>query len=356
MKRFIVRLLVFLSPLFILVGMYFYTDPFKMVYHSNDAKLWAGNLTVNGNVTANRDCRSTDDFLDNYKNHKYASFILGNSKSLMFLKKEWAKHILDTGIFHWDASGETLYGVERKLNYLDKEKMDIKNVLVVIDPWSLIKVANRKGHLYVAHYKVTEQNYFAFEFECMQDFFDPEFLQKWAKDMLSVNSKKTEKTNIDKFDNIYCDTFTYDKISNELTYYSFDKMLSENEEKYYQVRIKNKIFYGRDTIVHYHKPYINSAQKVLLNNMNRIFKDHKTNFKIVFSPAYDQLKLDTTDLKYLQGLFGKDHVYDFSGINDLNKDMHNFYDVHYKAFVANRMMDIIYSPFADDSMNKIFNK
>lgn len=274
----------------------------------------------------------------------------------MFLKKEWSKYTQDTGIFHWDASGETLFGIEKKLNFLDKNNKDLKNVLVVIDPLSLCGVTNRRGHLYITDYRTTGQNYFAFQFECMQDFFDPEFLQAWLKEMLSVNSGKAENANVDKFDNIYCDTFTYDKITNELTYYSFDKMLSENEKKYYEVRIKNKVFFDRPTVVRYHKPYINTAQKVLLNNMNRIFKDHTTNFKIVISPAFDQVKLDTNDLKYLKGLFGKDRIYDFSGINDLNMDIHNFYDVHYKASVANRVMDIIYSPYADDSLKKIFSK
>ena len=130
----------------------------------------------------------------------------------------------------------------------------------------------------------------------------------------------------------------------------------ENEDKYYDFRVKNAVFYPRTNKVQYHKPYIYAAQKKLLINMKRIFKDHKTNFKMVFSPAYDQLTLDTTDLNYLKGLFGKECVYDFSGINDLNMDIHNFYDDHYKASVANRMMDIIYSSNADDSLKKIFHR
>jgi hypothetical protein len=45
----------------------------------------------------------------------------------------------------------------------------------------------------------------------------------------------------------------------------------------------------------------------------------------------------------LQGIFGKENVYDFSGINEFTEDYHNYYEAgHYRPLLGNKLLERIY--------------
>ena len=70
---------------------------------------------------------------------------------------------------------------------------------------------------------------------------------------------------------------------------------------------------------------------------------NKTNYRIIISPLYNQIKLNNQDLDYLKQLFGKDNVFDFSGINKFTKDYNNYYESsHYRPHIAREIMQLIY--------------
>jgi hypothetical protein len=59
---------------------------------------------------------------------------------------------------------------------------------------------------------------------------------------------------------------------------------------------------------------------------------------------YDQLRIDKTDLNYLEQLFGKSNVFDFSGKNIFTENIGNYYeDSHYRPHVAQKIMEYIYA-------------
>ncbi len=71
-------------------------------------------------------------------------------------------------------------------------------------------------------------------------------------------------------------------------------------------------------------------------------EDH-AQYKIILSPLYSQVKLNEKDIKALCDIFGKENVFDFSGINDITNNMYNYYEsYHYRPEVAKLMMDSIY--------------
>ncbi len=81
----------------------------------------------------------------------------------------------------------------------------------------------------------------------------------------------------------------------------------------------------------------------LLRNMKKIFDQQHTQYRIVISPLYDQVKLSSRDVTVLQNIFGSENVFDFSGINTITADMHNYYEgSHYRPHVARQIMDSIY--------------
>jgi hypothetical protein len=128
MKKFVMSGLVFASllliPAVIFVTLYLYFDPFKVV---KKYSTW-----FDTPIVPNRDFVSTEIFLANRQKYKYNSFIFGSSRAISFNPDSWSKHLDKKAVpFVFDASGESVFGIYTKLKFLEKEKTDIKNVLIL---------------------------------------------------------------------------------------------------------------------------------------------------------------------------------------------------------------------------------
>jgi hypothetical protein len=90
--------------------------------------------------------------------------------------------------------------------------------------------------------------------------------------------------------------------------------------------------------------YLNDTEKCdRLRDIRRLFDKHHTDYRIVISPLYDQMKLNTKDLQKLHNIFGPDHVFDFSGVNEWTSDFHNYYEwSHYLPEIADSIMAYVY--------------
>jgi hypothetical protein len=76
-----------------------------------------------------------------------------------------------------------------------------------------------------------------------------------------------------------------------------------------------------------------------LREIEAIFRQHHTNFRIVISPLYDEPELNSKDVETLGRVFGRSNVYDFSGVKEITENRHNYYDPgHYRPFVARMIM------------------
>ena len=106
--------------------------------------------------------------------------------------------------------------------------------------------------------------------------------------------------------------------------------------------------------IFYCEPVIKESQRQMLAEIKKIFTKHHTSYRIVISPQYDQIKFNPEDLRYLEDLFGKDFVFDFSGRNILTENYKNYYDkFHYRPQVSRQIMEIIYEPDSTKRANMI---
>ncbi len=81
----------------------------------------------------------------------------------------------------------------------------------------------------------------------------------------------------------------------------------------------------------------------MLNEIIDVFRKQKTEYKIIISPAYDQLKLAPQDKIQLENIFGKENVYDFAGINPITNNYRNYYEhSHYRPHVTKHILSEIY--------------
>jgi len=331
MRNFIIKTLLFLSPL-VLVPVIFYLiiDPFKVLYKYSEQI----NTDKNYQIVTNRDFQSTQLLLSYYKKYDYNSFIFGNSRSTFFQVTTWNKFI-QGNCFHFDASNESIYGIYCKLKLLESLKININNALIILDAKTLTVVENQNGHLFIMHPESSKESYFTFHIEMFRGFF-PRAM--YAHMDLWLTNKK--KPYMDKY-GIRDNVFKQDVVSNQIKYFVYDEQLSSNPDLYYANRMSQ--FYKRDTIQIYSEPVIKKEQEEILESIRSILVFHNTKYKIIISPLYDQFKLNHKDLNYLINLFGSENVFDFSGINSFTNDYHNYYEnSHYRPLVCDSIINIIY--------------
>ena len=80
----------------------------------------------------------------------------------------------------------------------------------------------------------------------------------------------------------------------------------------------------------------------MIQEICRIFQENNTEYKIIVSPLYEQVKFSNHDLSILRKNFGP-NLFDFSGNNDFTKSKFNFYEKsHYRKEIADKILEIVY--------------
>ena len=102
-----------------------------------------------------------------------------------------------------------------------------------------------------------------------------------------------------------------------------DVILAVSEENWEN---RKKEFPERDGTATIAEPAIFHRQRMVLDEIMEVLRRHGTSIRVLISPDYNQKKLHPDDREILQGIFGKENVYDFSGINEFTEDYHNYYD------------------------------
>ena len=167
MKRFIITIsLSIVIPLILLAGIYIWTDPFRCVHP----------FDINDVDATNREYLSTELFLRNYPTYHYNSFIFASSRGGGLNTYQWRQY-LPKGAqpFLFQAWGESLTGIELKMEYLSEHDVPIDNVLLLFDIPSSFEDVNQLPHeaLSMKHYLFTGHSRFGYN--AMQFF---NFIQK----------------------------------------------------------------------------------------------------------------------------------------------------------------------------------
>lgn len=338
MRIFVKKIVIFFSPFGLIVPIilfYLCTDPFMVIYKYNS-------YFISGKpryVCLNYDYVAVETFLNNYPKYKYNSFIIGNSRSRFYEMEKWSEYIGTDHGFHFDASSESIYGIEKKMEFLDAMQVKFKNVLIILDHNTLMKVTNNEGYLFISHPLMSQQNILSFHFEFFKAFISMKFLIAYTDYKLS-GKVKNYMIKGDVLDTI---PHEYNVKYNEMKLKVFEDMIKLSPSKYFN-KTRMKRFYDRDTIRKYSPEVIGKEQTVMLKNIHNILIKHASNFKIIISPLYDQVNLSKKDLERLRSIFGKENVFDFSGINSFTSNYQNYYEEsHYRPLVGNSILDVIYT-------------
>ena len=337
MKQYLLKLLLFLSPILLIVGTYVVLDPFKVIWHYDN---YNSSESV---ISMNRGFVSTSVFHNQNDSAHYDSFIFGNSTSRAFYVDEWQKYIgTNTHCFHFDAMIGSVKGMYLKVKYVDEHKAKIKNALVILDH-KLLGKTNFQSHLFIQPPALTHnENFVRFHWVNFLSFLNFKFIKALIDYKISGRFKPYMEDVLNVHNHI-----SYEKGTNEEREDYAEHLISIGQ--YYTpercAKFDSKQHPGTTDVAH-----IDKEKRQMMKEMADIFKRHHTRVKVVVSPFYDQVLINPADLQCLHDIFGKENVYDFTGPNKWNSDYHNYYDaVHYRPQVATEILNIIYSEPSEPS-------
>jgi hypothetical protein len=332
MKRFLLRVLSFVGvPIMVLLAVYLITDPFKTIRP----------FSIQYFDNTNRDYLSSELFLRNDPVYHYNSFIFGSSRCCGFNTYHWQHYLpKEARQYLFQAWSETLTGIEQKIDYIDNNGNEIRNVLLVFDiPGTFNKEQQPKQVLSIKHYKFSGQSKMAYQANLFYG-----FVQKPSKWFSSVKERirPVHRT-------FPADTITNDwERSNRFADVSFQpqkdslRHCSDKSKDVFLKEISNKT----DSDLVESKPLITEEFNRQLVHIKDVFVKHGTDYRIIISPAYcyTHPKINKNDLIILQDIFGKQKVFDYSGKNDITTDCYNFSDPnHFGLSVGWQIIEDIYN-------------
>ena len=321
------------SPVWFLLGLYFYQDPFKVLYHY-DRYYESGKPAY---VELDKDYTTMETFLASDSIYKYDSYILGSSRSMFYDVFKWGNYVHSDRCFHFDASAESIYGIKKKIEFLYKNNYPIKNALIILDYQSFWFTDNFTVHFLIKHPLLSGQNKLAFQFTFLKAFFNRDFIMAYFDFKITGKIKPYMK------EESLLDDRPKDYIfkGNQFYLNTADSMIESNPDAYYAPQLAK--FRRRDPVDDGAPKVIKQEQEKMLEYIKGVFNSKHTNYKIVISPLYDQKKMDPSDLAILYNVFGKENVVNFSGKNSITDSIHNYYDnSHYRMKVADSIMRVIY--------------
>ena len=323
MKKLLLKSLFLLTPFLVLTGYFVITDPMKII-HNTDNPVSPGVL-MNDRLYQARYLESS--------NTKYNAFIFGSSRSKAFKTWFWEKHLPENATaYHMGVNDESLYGIERKLQFLDSIGYKPEYILLTLDHRLLSLSKNNEAHIFRDYYKLTGETASSFYQRFFIAFLKPGFLSSYWD--YKQNGKVPEEGSF-----LWDPGFKFHENSGDIDYTRMDKAIAEDSLRFY--RDNAETFHDRTPSVS--ERYLKDDALKYIRKFAKIAKKHGTEVQVIVTPNYDQVSIHPKDLKVLKTLFGKSNVHDFSGANEITNSISNYYEhKHFKPYISNRIMQSVY--------------
>ena len=263
MKQFIIKILLFILPAIFIIVLVIYIDFFKIFGFQN--------YYLKQRISLNREMITTSTFNHYRVKEKFNSFIFGSSRSQAYKCKDWICYLdQNAKTFHFDASNEGVWGISKKIEYIDKIGDTIKNALIVVDRTLLQNTQARDGHLFVSMPCVSGLSKFEYYYTFIEASLNPKFIianidyslfktYRGYMGYLLRRSKYDQHVN-----NVNCDLW-----------YGSDREIEADSIGYYKRLIEKGIFYKRPRI-NLSECIVTPDEKEQLSTIKSVFKKHCT--------------------------------------------------------------------------------
>lgn len=267
---------------------------------------------------------------------KYNSFIFGSSRTVGLYSCYLNKVIKDAKFFHYGNWDETIGGIKEKLELIDSLGLKIDNVFIYIDTDNTFFDHGecRKSD----HYLLTKQNKF--------DYLKSHFLKYYSnltEDKIKILLNKEIKGA--DFPNWTSDSVTNDSYHNcqdSSILLEYSNSRNDNGFKLYIDSLKSVGFFSNRPIqLQFKNQQISKMEEMMLKDIKSLFDKHQTNYYLVITPLYDQLKLNKIDHDILLNIFGS-RLFDFSGKNYFTNNIYNYPDKkHFQHYISKCIADSV---------------
>ena len=330
MKRFITTILLFVSvPLILLVGIYLWTDPFRCVHV----------FDIHDVDMTNREYLSTELFLRNNPVYHYNSFVFSSSRGGGINTYQWKQYLPeDAQPFLFQAWGESLTGIELKINYLNEQHVPINNALILLDIPSSFAAYNQlpREALSMKHYMFTGHTKFGYNVMQYLNFIQSPSL--WIKSIKNRVAGVRMSCESDTVTNDWDGSNRYHYT--ELPVQDSLKLCSEMTRKTFFAKWEHS-----NKRVEVSMPVITPKQEEQLRHIKSILDANHTDYHVIVTPApcYTNPAINPRDLAFLQEVYGADRVHNYSGKNEMTEDYNNFSDPgHFGLRVGYMIIEDIY--------------
>lgn len=333
MKSFLYKTALFLLPLELIIIFHLVLDPFRIIYDYED-------YYKDSFVAKNRGEICYRTYMKNRGEYQFDSFIFGSSRSQAFKCVDWEKHLpISSKALHFDASGEGVFGVQTKISYIDEIGDQLKNVLIIFDEEMLQIDHNTKGYFVISPPNLSKESVLDYYGEFVMAGLDIPFIIGY----LDYSIFRTYRPYMNKRISRVKYRHKGDPINADI-FYGNDIHIIEDSAGYYNNLIEKGIFYDRSNTKGKNYRPLSELAISQLKTMKSVFDKHSTDYRIVISPLYDQIPLNEEKEQILNKIFGEEHIFNFSGKNELTEPIHHFYEnSHYRPKVARKIMRTMYS-------------
>ena len=319
MKKFLRNILLIIGiPVLLIFILYWITDPFKVNCP----------FSLDNASEVNREYVSTELFLKQYPKYKYNSYIFGSSRACGLNTYVWKDllenpHLQNDTVsqFLFQAWAETVIGINQKVHFLDRNNIQIKNALVLIDFGSSFKNNSFKA-MDIKHFELSGQSKFGFYKNFIMAYYGKP--SKIFESVTGLFNTSVSDPIFDTISNDYDKSNKYSRFERPMPDYAVSKLSFPNT---------------RPVEEQFAPQNITSEYEEILREIKEIFVKHDTYYKLLVTPEYSQININQLDMKTLEDIFGKENVSDFSGKNSITEDKYNFTDVNH--FDMNAGWDIL---------------
>ncbi|OBX24353.1 MULTISPECIES: hypothetical protein [Bizionia] len=331
MKSFLKTSLLFLIPAIIVLVAVIAMDFFKVLGFQD--------YYVTQKIVINREMVTAKSYRHFRDVENYNAFIFGSSRSHAFKCENWKAYLdPDAKPFHFDAFGEGLWGISKKIEYIDELGDSIKHALVIIDRSILDLTTPRISHVSVPDPQISKASKLDYYGKFLKASLNPQFLMAYTDFSLTNTYRDYMRA--------YINHSEYKDVVNTKTcdiWYGWDEEIQKDSLAFYENLNEKHVFYNRKDL-NTPKSIVSVEEIAQLNRIKAIFDKHNTQYKIVISPIYNQIPMETEHVELLETVFGSAHLYNFSGKNNFTEPAYNYYDTsHYRPHVANAIMKLIYN-------------
>lgn len=324
MKKFILESIAVISPFIIIISAYIIYDPFRVIWEYDDyIEKGSGNAAYTSYKILTRE-----------DSIPFNSFIVGSSRSNNWPWKEWEKYLDSTACaFHLNQNGDGVLRALERIQFVYNHVERVQNILLIVDREWLIQTDHPDNIQFRNPWQMRpKKDYFDFQLAAFKFFFFEEGFKKHfhiGRDYKYVlpfyRDERNEPHSIGKEWAITCDPKFY-----------YENMAFQHKDGYK--------FMKRDSVEQVDEQIISEECIALLSQIHQLFEEGQTDYKMVVSPMYNQIKLNPIDKAILDSIFGAENVFDYSGINKYTADSLNYYEAsHYRPHVATEILEEIYA-------------